>query len=367
MAGQERHPADSVAEGLLSRIPVHQLSFLSLVSLLERLTPEESRVGERGPPGAEAIRFRHDPSLAFSLRDVERIEARKLPRDPADPLSPHRWVYEVTTTFLGLTGSASPLPSYFLEEIAQEDPSQPIQRDFLDLFHHRLIALLYRAVSSYALWSEQTSDLRDRWSCRLFAILGFDRYEAPLESCVGPQHLLRLAPLMAGVARTPRSLGIALQEVLGDSLGEGRVKIREFSGSWVEIENSARMRLGLANNHLARNVMLGTRAFDRSDTFEIDIGPLTWGVYQRFLPDGDLRPLLDEVTKLFLRDSLEYRIKLRLAQGETPQMRLSGEGRLGRDSWLGVKAGDTAVILPDLPILDEPPRNAFPKGSLIQP
>src|SRR4051794_11855555 len=86
-----------------------RLGFFVLVGLLERLTPGAARVGELGPPADEAIRFRHDATLAFSPRDVSRVQWVE-PRGAGELFTRPPPVAEVTAAFLGLTGAVSPLP-----------------------------------------------------------------------------------------------------------------------------------------------------------------------------------------------------------------------------------------------------------------
>ena len=56
MAAEEREPADplKLAEALLA---TPRADFFSLVPLLERLSPNATRVGGDGPPSKEALRF----------------------------------------------------------------------------------------------------------------------------------------------------------------------------------------------------------------------------------------------------------------------------------------------------------------------
>ncbi len=355
MASPERKPTAALTDPI-EDLPLNRLSFVSLVALLERLTPEAVRIGAEGPPSAEGIRFRHDSAISFSARDVTRVTARELPRDPADPLSAQHRVYEVTTTFLGVTGSVAPLPSYLPEEVAQEDPDRPVQRDFLDLFHHRFLALLYRELTRFQLWSEQTTSLRDAWSCRLFALLGLDGYEQSLAIRIPAHLVLRLAPLLAPRIRTPGALQLAIETALGDQLEGGRVSVREFAGDWVDIEPPDRTRLGVAKHQLGREVLLGRRAYDRAGSFEIQLGPMPRRVYQRFLPQGDLIGILHDVVSLFVRDPLSYRVVVELAQGEAPRLRLASSGgeRLGRDSWLGLRKQSTWVRTYPVPRENQP-------------
>ncbi|MFP2923986.1 type VI secretion system baseplate subunit TssG [Pyxidicoccus sp. 3LG] len=334
MVPAERREDDllEAARALGSLAP--QLGFFEVVAYLERLTPDAVRVGDLGPVVGERIRFRHAPSLGFASGDVSGVQLRQVPARPDVPDSV-RPLFEVVTTFLGLTGATSPLPSLLAEEVAQEDPDRPVRREFLDLFHHRLLSLLYRILCRYRVTSELTSDCTDEWSRRMLSLAGLDTYEQSWKGRLPVWRLLRIAHLLACHTRSAERLELALQDLLGEDLGEARVSIRQFVGRWVDID--ARTRLGRANHQLGRNLLLGSKAVDRTGRFEIEIGPLPPRTYQRLLPEGDLFPLARELVGLFIRDPLEYSFELYLSESLQHTFHLSSAEprRLGRDTWLG--------------------------------
>jgi len=334
VASEERD-ADAlveVARQLTEKAP--QASFFPLVAFLERLTAHAVRVGGSGPVNEEMIRFRHDPSLGFPSGDVNSVTLHQVPARADDPYA-RRPLFEVVTNFLGLTGSVSPLPHYLAEEVAQEDPDQPVRREFLDLFHHRLLSLLYRIESKYRVTSETDTSFTDQWSKRLLALGGFDTYERPREGMLPTWRLLRIAPLLAGRFRTAEQLEVALQDVLGEDLEGARVTVRQFVGRWVDID--ARVQLGRMNNVLGRNMLLGGKAFDRTGKIQIHVSPLPPRAYRRLMQEGDLLPLVREVVALFVKDPLEYDLELGLTEGVQQRFRLSRKepSKLGRDTWLG--------------------------------
>ncbi|MFL5348280.1 MAG: type VI secretion system baseplate subunit TssG [Hyalangium sp.] len=311
--------------------------FLQLVALLERLTSSAVRVGGDGPPAEEAIRFRHDPSLVFSSGDVSQV--RLVPRvsEWGEAQGGPKHIFEVVTTFLGLTGASSPLPGYMVEEIAQEDPDRPLRRQFLDLFHHRLLSLLYRALSRYMPEGEATRAGDDVWSRRVLALAGLDTYERGPAVGLSVAQLLRLAPLLATRARTARTLELGLMDVLRNDLGQARITVRQFAGSWVEVESEQRMKLGKLNSHLGRTSMLGGKLFDRAGKFVIGIAPLDGPTYHRLLPEGDLSQLVREVVTLVVRDPLECALELGVSEDVLGAFRLGPKApaRLGRNTYLG--------------------------------
>jgi type VI secretion system protein ImpH len=111
-----------------------RIPFVTLVEHLERLVVGSVPVGARGPVADEIVRFSHDPSLVFHSSDIAsmRVEGTRV---------------ALTTTFLGATGAVSPLASFFTEDVLHADSQdQNILAAFYDVFHHRLLSLLYRAL-----------------------------------------------------------------------------------------------------------------------------------------------------------------------------------------------------------------------------
>lgn len=323
-------------------------SFFAVMALLERLTASAPRVGGLGPVVEEMIRFKHDMRLQFAAGDVAGVELKQIPSDPTDQLSPPRPIFEVTTTFLGLTGSASPLASYYLEEVLFEDPDEPAQRDFLDLFHHRLISLFYRVSTRCNALGEHAADQSDPWSKRLLSLGGFDTYDAKYPGRLPPWRLLRLTPLLARNARTAETLRIAVKDTFGIELGDGEVEVMQFVGGRIGVEPEQRMKLGVANGILGNNAVLGARIFDRASKFRVKLGPLGYDAYRRFLPGGEHLATLKELVSLFCRDPLDYDVELTLATGSQSTFRLGGPKatKLGTDSWLGSQSNqETRVIV----------------------
>jgi len=346
----ERAPADRVsdADALLALVEqAAPAGFFALVALLERLLPAEARVGGAGPPSAEAIRFRHDPALSFSAGDVASVDRAKPPADPfeAAQAKPR---FEVTTTFLGVTGSSTPLPLYLAEEVALEDPDRPLRRDFLDLFHHRLLSFLYRLVARYDASAEFVSGGADEWSKRILALGGTDAF-GDVAPRLPSWRLLRLAPLLAARARNATTLEIALGDVLGRELDGARITVEEFTGTWVELEQPQLARLGVANHRLGQDLVLGERIHDRAGKFRIVFQSLTNRGYERLLPNGNLFPVVKEVVGRMLADPLAYELELVLAIGAVPPFALSSSSsgaRLGETTWLGGRAhGETRVTV----------------------
>lgn len=354
MEGEERSAADPLSEALVAQLLARpqRVGFYRAVELLERSHPEAVRVGELGPVLREAVRFRHDPSLSFATSDVRAIVRRpRSVEEAVDGAAPGP-VFEITSTFLGLTGTVSPLPTYFAEDVAFEDEDRPAQRQFLDLFHHRILSLFYRAHTRYTYSTDYLTSQRDPWSRRTLALAGVDSFGDLRPAVDLPfARLLRLAPLLATRARTAAGLVAVVSDTFEHVLGGAAVSVEQFVGRWVTIDERQLFKLGIANCSLGIDATIGRRVFDRGGKFRLVLGPLRRAAFQQFLPGGAGLDRLRDIVLFYVRDPLEFDVELILAPGETPALRLSsrpGEGsRLGLDSWVTVNADrETRVIVP---------------------
>jgi type VI secretion system protein ImpH len=327
------------------RPPQARHGFLPAVLYLERMLRKSVRVGENGPLAEEGIRFQHDPTLQFSASDVREIVKRTVVAED-DRESEH---YLLTTTFLGLTGGISPLPDYIADEVATEDPDVSLRRRFLDIFHHRLVSLLYRGIVKYHYPSEFATGGRDVWSRRILCLTGIDAFSDPPPDATHWPQWLRLSPLLVAARRGSRTLRLALEDELARDIGDAAISIEEFIGDWVEIDDRQLFRMGVSANVLGQDAILGRRIFDRSAKFRVHIRPITHAVLRGFQGEGELRKRLDRIVRSVLHEPFDYEVALDLADGHAPGMRLSRQRghSLGQDAWLGKRAKlETRVVLP---------------------
>lgn len=344
-------------------------SFFHVVALLERLTLDSVRVGGDGPVDGERIRFRHDADLGFSAGDISAVSVEEMPKGADAYLEAPTPVFRVQTTFLGLTGIASPLPLYIAEEILHEDDQNPVRRDFLDVFHHRVISLFYRAVMKFMPPREHLTSRDDPWMRRALCLTNLDPQIQTLKLRVEhPSVLVRLAPLLAGRGRGPRVLALALREVLREGLApDGTVHVEQFAGGWIEVDEDQRMAIGIRNCELGVEAILGKRAYDQSGRFSVRIGPLHGHNYRRFLRDGDLLPVVKDVVELCSKESLDFDVKLELAADAVPSFQLSARGEgaeLGRDTRLrGATRVAETMVIPDVGNMRFAPAEKTPRGA----
>jgi type VI secretion system protein ImpH len=301
----------------------HRFSFVQAVRLLERLHPEAVRIGHQGPVAKEAVRLRPILDMNFAPSDVAGIEA------VAEAGAPPK--FEVSTTFLSLYGAVSPLPSYFTEQILEQD-EESLLREFVDLFHHRLLSLFYRGWEKYRFAAGFEGGGLDSGSRRFLGLLAVDPDRLPAGHRIPAVRLLGFAGILT---QGPHSAA-SVRAVLAEHFEGLPVDLQTCVGRWIPVPDDQRARLGLANARLGRDLTLGERVFDRSCTFRVAVGPLGLADFLDFLPGGPRLQELRELVDLVNGDGLDYDIELSLRKEETPPVRLGvAPARLGWCSWLG--------------------------------
>ncbi|HWB82211.1 MAG TPA: type VI secretion system baseplate subunit TssG [Nannocystaceae bacterium] len=315
--------------------------FFVTVGMLERLTPDAVRIGGDGPYPRESIRFRHDASLAFSTGDISAVKYVEVPRAQEDALDRRRHRYEVTTAFLGLTGAASPLPGFMSEELLQAQEQGRLRGEFLDLFHHRFVSLVYRIGVKYDLAREFAQDCSDPWTRRILALGGLDAFADRRPKHIPLWRLVRLAPLLAARVRSGKVIEKAIRDICDEALDpEARVFMQQFAGGWVPLDSEQRTMLGIRNTVLGQSAVLGVQCYHRAGKAVVVIGPLHEN-FRRFLADGDMYPRVKELLELMCPEPIEFELDLVLAEHARPPFKLGAAAnqRVGIDTWLSSRAG----------------------------
>jgi type VI secretion system protein ImpH len=317
----------SVATGLFTA--GHRFDFYQAVRLLELLQPASLAVGESAEPHKEAVRFKSRVSLAFPATDVAAVQPPGSPGMPA----------EMTVNFMGLAGGLGPLPAPYTELILERAWRQDTALgDFLDIFNHRLVSLLYRVRKKHRLGLAGLSPERDAFAGHLFALLGLGTRGVRERLLVKDRTVLFYAGLLT---QQPRSI-TGLEAMLADYFGVP-VQGWQFCGRWRSLEADQVTTLGVSgqNRRLGDSVVLGTRLWDQYGAFELRLGPLTLPQFGTFLPIGQGFDALCELTRFYVRGAFDFTVRLLLRAAEVPTAQLSREhgSRLGWTTWLHTRTG----------------------------
>jgi len=321
VAAESRIPAASLAEELLSR--GHEFSFLQVIRILELLSQRDGTAGR--------VRVVPRLSLAFPAADVARVE-----RDGDG--------YRVTATFLGLYGQATPLPTFYTEELIDEEAADSsASRDFLDIVNSHIYGLFAEIARKYRLYYQIDERRNGGIEERLHSLAGHGE-EVHRAGLPEPRTLLRHLGLFA---QHPRS-ALGLRTLLTDALGMP-VEVVSAIPRTIAVPPEDRFSLG-AGGTLGGGCCIGSETMDRSGKFRVEIGPLDRDHFAALLPGTPARKRLDLLVSLYVSDELLYDVELILAPGEAPLALLGSTcgARLGWDVWVasGPVANRVAASFP---------------------
>ncbi len=332
--------------------------FFRAVQVLQRLAPNTVPVGHLGPPESEAIRFAHAPDLSFSASDIDKIEPRVVRAG--------RVYARITSTFLGLFGSASPLANYMSEDLLRAEAADNTSvRAFYDLFHHRVLSLFFRAWKKHRFSAGFRVDATDSFSRRAVSFVGVDLHGAVPKHGLPPGDLLALAPLVSQRTRPARTLQIILERLLPGT----RVAIESFVPRRVVLDHTQRALLGVQNSTLGVDFTIGRSVLDRSGAFRVVVGPVSYEAYESFAPGGRHHGTLRKIVNQFSGGTLEAELELRLSEDQSPRFQLGSKrgATLGLTTQLITKrkgAMRVRIRMSDDPELSKP--QVVPEGEAAE-
>ena len=269
---------------------------------------------------------------------------------------------------MGLHGQSSPLPLHYAQELLWDlqEPEGRRQRDFLDLFNHRMLSLLFRAREKYRHAQRFDASGRDEFTKRVLALAGLDDDEVRAASGARLQQILRGLGVLADRHRSASGLedmlrasfpGIGVRVL---SCIPRRLPIPEDQRLYLDAPRRTAPRRGDALTGLGRDTCVGTSRVDSSSAFRVALGPMDYPEFRRFLPGESDFYSLSRLTRLYVQEPLDFDVELHLRPTQRPAQRLTTEQglRLGQTSWIAptdARAGVTRLRVPQTggPALEE--------------
>jgi type VI secretion system protein ImpH len=311
MASDARRQATDLSNQLLAR--GDRYSFFQAYRLL-RLLSRRDGVSEQ-----DAIRVRPRLGLGFPQTDLQSIEEQ----------GRHR--YRVTANFLGLYGVDSPLPTFYTEDLLNEQADgYAVNREFLDVFAQSIYPLFFEA------WLKSKPALRvieyedKRMLEILYAFVGIERPHSKFRQ-PGVGSLLSCGAFYNQQTRSAEGLKGALKA----SFPLSEVEIRQLQVVWVSIAPEQRLSLGRQACRLGQDAHLGDRC-RTLDGIKIEFSKLSIQTYRALLPGGAQYERFRFLVDYYLIEPLPVRVDLRLELGQAQAARVAGAewSCLGNDTWL---------------------------------
>jgi type VI secretion system protein ImpH len=324
MAGENReqgHPLGARIDEL-GKAP-YAFSFFQALRLIECLYPRAPRLGASRRPGDDPIRLAQEPSMRFESASLTAFEAQ------ADG-KPHK----LTVRLLGLLGPNGPLPLH-LTEYAQERLQRhkdPTFSRFLDVFHHRMLSLFYRAWANNEPTVSFDRPESDRFSDYVGTLAGLGMSALQQRDEISDWTKQYCCGHLARQTKCPEGLQAILTEYF-----DLPARLNEFVGEWLPLPQKDIFRLGAdpSNGTLGGSIILGAEVWSWQHKFRVALGPLRYDDYQSFLPGGSRIRHLAALVRNYAGDEQAWDLMLILKWQEVPPFCLDGQYRLGWTTWLG--------------------------------
>ncbi len=301
MEATRRRKRDSVINQLIKN--PFEFGFYQLMNVLTLLFPnyfgENLEIGDR-------INFSANVRLDFPASDVEALE---LPQEDRDLLI-------VKTNFLNMAGINGPLPHPYTDLIMQRSRRKDTAfKDFLDIFNHRCIQLMYdlqrkyKVIFGYRLSHQNVFSQYFRSFCGLGTSYLSDRLK------VNDRSLYYYTSIFIHQKRSALGLQILLAHFFNVS-----VRIHQFMGSWFSLDPDQFTLIGTQgqNHRLGDATILGTKVWLQDKKFRITLGPLALEKFEEFLPPWGGYKKLCDLVRFYCNDDFEFDIELILNKEQIP-------------------------------------------------
>ncbi|MDC9768168.1 type VI secretion system baseplate subunit TssG [Proteus mirabilis] len=306
---------------------IWRANFYRFCQLLEKVSPQSPPLGTTDDIKDDPLRFRPWPGMGFPAGELRTVEQHST--KPELPLT-------VRTNFLGLYGIDSPLPTSYLDDIAQGVDGTEVLTEFLDIFNHRIITQYYRIWRKYAYPATFEAGGTDATSQCLLGLIGLgipgcaERIATPISRFLALLSTMRLP--------TRNSEGVkALISLLAPNT---QAVINEYDIVKVPVDE----RTSLARHQrvsLATRPTLGKTAKDTTSRILISLTTYHPQEAQGWLPGGHLYTDFLVLLRVYLGYRSDACLKLTVPISILPEPRLQKTSRiqLGRTGLLGLKDG----------------------------
>lgn len=249
-------PHTELSKGILQRL-----------AELEALVCDKPRWGLASRPADESVRVGQWPFLNFALRECAQVlQEGGLTR--------------LYVQNFGLLGPQGALPLHLTEYVQSRvhHHRDLAFMEFLNLFHHRMYLLFYRA------WANTQAHVAWRAEdCNPFTVLLADLSGHGVEAFAAQGLGLGLRRVgavgeLTRVSRCRENVEMLLRQVWGCA-----VRVLDFQGRWQHVERHQQWALGLLGPSLGGALILGPRVLDLQSRVCIEYGPLDWTRFQAWV------------------------------------------------------------------------------------
>lgn len=322
MAGEDRAAARALELREELQKKPYKFDYFQALRRLECAHPDKPRIGSSSRPVDDPIRLGQEGSLAFAPASIASFEPGKEGRP-----------YRLAVYFFGLLGPNGPLPLH-LTEYARDRRRNHLDSTivrFLDVFHHRMLTLFYRAWASAQPTVCFDRPESDRFGLYVGSLFGIGMPSLRERDAWPDLAKLHYAGQLLNATRNPEGLRSILRGYFRQP-----VEIEQFVGQWLELPPGTHCRLGASPgiSALGETLILGARTWECQHKFRIIFGPLRFSDYDSLLPGRESHRRLIALLRNYVGHELAWDVTLVLKKEEVPPLVLDGSRQLGWTTWL---------------------------------
>lgn len=339
MAGSLRTTTGSLIEEL-ERHP-GRFQFFQAVRLIRLMRQRQAgmraaqEIGCDAAPEQECVRLSGLLSHHFPAVELAKYEAEN-----------EQSVPRLTVTVMGLFGAMGVLPMHDTQRMIDDRRDSQQEREFLDLFNHRILSLFYRAWArnylpvqfeqTYGKFAEDVAPVKsDPFSFSLLSLAGVG-----FEGCRDRLHFddETLAFFAGHFSRQTKSASALVQMV--EAIFAVPARVTHFVGQWITLDAENRSELPNPllplgqNAELGSSFVLGDRVWDIGNRFRVTLGPMGYQTLLGFCPWHVRLRELFELIRSYVGPQLEFEVQLELTAAEIPSCELAASHALGMNTWL---------------------------------
>ncbi|MGV3345439.1 type VI secretion system baseplate subunit TssG [Enterobacteriaceae bacterium LUAb1] len=306
--------------------------FYRLCQLLEQVAPERPLLGSTASPADDPVRFRPHPGMGFPVSELKSMnpEDAELPGPPT-----------LRTTFLGLYGVDSPLPSAYIDDIALQREGHEAVTHFLDIFNHRITTQYYRIWRKYSYPATFEAGATDATSQCLLGLTGLGIPGVAAHIATPVSRFLALLSVMRLPTRTCEGVA-ALVKMLAPKT---QASVNPWCPRTLYLTAPASLNRQ-ARISLSGRVVLGKSVQEAGSQLRLTLQTEDKQEAQGWLPGGQLHSDLLALLRVYLGWRSNAILELQLPIRLLPPPQLGRQRvQLGRTGLLG--RHNPTAILPD--------------------
>lgn len=324
----------------------HLFDFFQAIRLLKKHLYQNKTTVYDEIEYENCLKFHQTIKNSFAVSYINSIET-------CSPSVDKKNNYHIYTTFMGLAGTGGVLPERFSEYLSQRiHQNDAALSDFLDIFNHVILNLLYITWSKNQLSVVYEEQRKNNFYYKALSSICGIGLTSLQDKLLNPDDVIFYYSGLLG--RQQRSA--KMLEAILTNYFQMPIRVIQFQSERLRLSNEDRTILCSSKtsqnifNQLGRNTILGSTWQSIQNKFRVYIGPVNYIQFNTLKPGSELLKRLKEIVQFFVKYELCFDVQIELIANEIPYCQLLGNNplMLGWNTWVHSKPfieNSSAVVI----------------------